>query len=60
MIRQPKVTKWLWLNSGGHVRLADETLAWESECGVETGDFHSEPQAVELATRCALESATLW
>ncbi len=44
----------------GLVRLADESLAWESECGVETGDFHSEPQAIELATRCALESATLW
>lgn len=42
------------------VRLSDEAVAWESQCGVETGDFHSEPQAVELATRCALESATLW
>lgn len=42
------------------IRLADEAIAWESECGVETGDYHSEPQAVELAARCALESATLW
>lgn len=42
------------------VRLADQAVAWESECGVETGDYHSEPQAVELATRCALESASLW
>jgi hypothetical protein len=41
-------------------RLSDEQLVWQSECGVETGDFHSEPQAVELATRCALESGTLW
>lgn len=42
------------------IRLADSAIAWESECGVETGDYHSEPQAVELAARCALESATLW
>ena len=42
------------------LRLADSAIAWESECGVETGDYHSEPQAVELAARCALESATLW
>lgn len=41
-------------------RLSDGALAWQSECGVETGDYHAEPQAVELATRCALESATLW
>ena len=41
-------------------RLADDTIAWQSECGVETGDYRSEPQAIELATRCALESASLW
>jgi hypothetical protein len=41
-------------------RLSDEQLVWQSECGVETGDYHSEPQAIELATRCALESGTLW
>lgn len=41
-------------------RLGDGQLVWQSECGVETGDFHSEPQAIDLATRCALESGTLW
>lgn len=41
-------------------RLADDALVWQSECHVETGDFHSESQAVELATQCALESGTLW
>ncbi len=41
-------------------RMSDDALAWQSACSAETGDFHSEPQAVELATRCALESATLW
>jgi hypothetical protein len=41
-------------------RLADEALAWQSQCSVETGDYHSEPQAIELATRCALESVSLW
>jgi hypothetical protein len=41
-------------------RLSDGQLVWQSRCGVMTGDFHSEPQAIELATRCALESGTLW
>ncbi|MEO8703884.1 MAG: hypothetical protein ABI867_27795 [Kofleriaceae bacterium] len=41
-------------------RLADDKLVWQSQCGVETGDFHSEPQAIDLATRCALESGSLW
>ena len=41
-------------------RLDDDLLAWQSQCDVETGDYHSEPQAVDIATRCALESATLW
>lgn len=41
-------------------RLDDDTVAWQSECGVETGDYRSEPQALELAARCALESASLW
>jgi hypothetical protein len=41
-------------------RLADDAVVWQSECGVETGDFHSEAQALELATKCALESGTLW
>ena len=41
-------------------RLADGQLAWQARCGVLTGDFHSEPQAIDLATRCALESGTLW
>ena len=41
-------------------RLDDDLLVWQSQCDVETGDYHSEAQAVDLATRCALESATLW
>jgi len=41
-------------------RIEDDLLVWQSQCDVETGDFHSEAQAVDLATRCALESATLW
>lgn len=41
-------------------RLEDDLLVWQSQCDVETGDFHSEAQAVDLATRCSLESATLW
>lgn len=41
-------------------RLADGQLAWQARCGVPSGDYHSEPQAIELATRCALESGTLW
>jgi len=41
-------------------RLVDDALILQSECGVPTGDFHSEAQAVDLATRCALESGTLW
>lgn len=42
------------------MRLADDAISWQSECGVETGDYNSEPQAIELATQCALEGATLW
>ena len=38
----------------------DGTLVWESSCDVVAGDYHSEPQAIDLATRCALESASLW
>jgi hypothetical protein len=41
-------------------RLADDALVWQSQCQVETGDYHSEDQAVFLATRCALEASTLW
>jgi hypothetical protein len=41
-------------------RLPDRRLAWQSQCSVETGDFNDEPLAIELATQCALESATLW
>jgi len=41
-------------------RLADGQLAWQSLCNVPTGDYHSEPYAIDLATRCALESGTLW
>lgn len=38
----------------------DGGLVWRSECDVETGDYHSDEQAVDLATRCAVESASLW
>jgi hypothetical protein len=38
----------------------DAAVVWASSCDVETGDYHSNEQAIELATRCALESATLW
>lgn len=41
-------------------RVIDDQLVLQSECGVPTGDYHSEAQAVDLATRCALESGTLW
>lgn len=41
-------------------RLDDDLLVWQTQCDVETGDYHSEAQAVDIATRCALESATLW
>jgi len=41
-------------------RLVDEQVVVQVDCSVPTGDQHSEAQAVELATRCALESATLW
>jgi hypothetical protein len=40
-------------------RAHDERLVWQSRCAVETGDYHTTERAVELATRCALESATL-
>jgi hypothetical protein len=38
----------------------DGELVWRSECDVETGDYHSDEQALDLATRCAVESASLW
>jgi len=38
----------------------DGALVWRSECDVETGDYHSDEQAVDFATRCAVESAGLW
>ena len=41
-------------------RVNDGALAWYSRCHVDTGKFHTEELALELATRCALESATLW
>lgn len=44
----------------GITRLSDEAIVWQSQCSVETGDYHSEPQAIELATRCALEAGALW
>ena len=39
-------------------RVADQAMAWRSTCRVETGDYYSLDQAVELAARCALDSAT--
>jgi hypothetical protein len=41
-------------------RLADARLAWHTDCSVETGDYHSTEQALDLATRCALDSRALW
>jgi hypothetical protein len=38
----------------------DGALVWRSECDVETGDYRSDEQALDLATRCAVESASLW
>jgi hypothetical protein len=38
----------------------DGELVWRSECDVETGDYRSDEEAVDLATRCAVESAALW
>ena len=38
----------------------DGGIVWQSACDVETGDYHSALQAIDLATRCALESASLW
>jgi len=41
-------------------RAGDERVVWVSRCAVETGDGDlSTEQAIEHATRCALESATL-
>ncbi len=40
-------------------RAADGAQVWTSRCAVETGDHHATEQALELATRCALDSATL-
>ena len=40
-------------------RAADGAQVWTSRCSVETGDHHATEQALELATRCALDSATL-
>ncbi len=41
-------------------RLAPAQLVWESRCSAETGDYHSVDQAFDIATRCALESPSLW
>ena len=38
----------------------DGQIAWRADCSVETGDYHSAEQAMELATHCALESVALW
>ena len=42
------------------IRAKDDRMAWTARCSVETGDYHSTEQAVELATRCALDSAALY
>lgn len=41
-------------------KLEDDALVWQSQCRVQTGDYHDELRALELATQCALESMTLW
>ena len=40
-------------------RVHDNALVWRSRCAVETGQYHSIDQAVDLAARCALEGANL-
>ncbi len=55
MARQQTVTVALAIT-----RAEDNALAWSSRCSVETGDYNSTERAIQLATRCALESATLW
>ncbi|HVK74093.1 MAG TPA: hypothetical protein VM734_12275 [Kofleriaceae bacterium] len=41
-------------------RVEDGVLAWRSQCSAETGDYRTLAVAIEVATRCALESTTLW
>lgn len=40
-------------------RARDGALVWRSRCAAVTGRFHGLDQAVELATRCAVEGAAL-
>jgi hypothetical protein len=41
------------------IRASDLADAWSSRCSIETGRFYFEDEAVEIATRCALESALM-
>ena len=38
-------------------RASDGAIAWSSRCSVETGRFYFADEAVEVAAKCALESA---
>lgn len=38
----------------------DGAEVWRSECGSETGDYHTIEQAIDIASRCALEAGSLW
>lgn len=41
------------------IRAADAAPAWTSRCSIETGRYYFADEAVELAARCALESALM-
>lgn len=38
---------------------SDGSLVWRTRCGVESGRFNDTDQAIETATRCALEGAAV-
>lgn len=40
-------------------RVEPAEVVWSSHCTAESGDHHSTAQAIDLATRCALEGALL-
>ena len=42
------------------MRTVDGRVIWRSDCADEGGDTKDERQALESATRCALESVMLW
>lgn len=42
------------------LRTLDGRVVWNSACSDESGDLNDVRQAIEAATRCALESVALW